>query len=557
MIETQLDRVRLLARTSCNLRPAQVLHRVRLRAQRFPPSRPLASSLLGLGSAGRTATLPGWPSSFTPLDLRLARGYPSAEENVRGRFEFLNEPRDLGVPLNWDVPGTSRLWRYHLHYVEWGWSFASHPDRAWARTAFANLWHSWERAAPFGRGDEWHPYVASLRAWALCGTYRALVSGSEYQADVGTALARHARFLRWHLERDVGGNHLVKNLKALVGLGLFLGDERILSNAVTQLQRQLPVQVLADGGHYERSPSYHCQVLGDLLDVAGLLAAAGRPTVPGLDAAIVRMQEWLGVMLMPDGDVPILNDCELVGRSRLSLLRPGPAVSRRLTVLSASGYVIVRPDERMHLVADVGDPCPSNLPAHAHADSLSFVLAVDGERVVVDGGTSTYEPGSRRAHERSTAAHNTVAVDEMDSTEVWGTFRAARIARARLERADDDGQTVSVVASHDGYRRLRGGPVHRRTWSVAAERVKIVDEIVGGGEHRIAARVHLSSGKSVNLAWSGPRSLRVSEGPDTYATGFGLIHEGHVHSAFWEGRLPVSLGMELHFDKPKLQSSSQ
>ena len=30
-------------------------------------------------------------------------------------------------------------------------------------------------------------------------------------------LAAHAGFLRRHLESDVGGNHLVKNLKALTG----------------------------------------------------------------------------------------------------------------------------------------------------------------------------------------------------------------------------------------------------------------------------------------------------------------------------------------------------
>ena len=78
----------------------------------------------------------------------------------------------------------------------------------------------------------------------------------------------------------MGGNHLVKNLKALVGLGVFLGDDRLVAHAASHLERQIGVQVLADGGHYERSPSYHCQVLGDLIDVAGLLAAAGRPADP-------------------------------------------------------------------------------------------------------------------------------------------------------------------------------------------------------------------------------------------------------------------------------------
>jgi len=550
-----LDRALLLARTTRNLRASQVLHRLRLRAQRFPPSRPVAASLIGLLPTNRTSPTP-WPATFVPLDLQLGAGCPTPEDNAAGRFTFLSEARDLGCPLRWDAPDAARLWRFHLHYLDWAWSFAAHPDRLWVRRAFAELWNSWTRAVPFGQGDAWSPYVASLRAWALCGSYPSLVAGSEVQASVEASLARHARFLRWHVEHDVGGNHLVKNLKALVGLGVFLGDQKLLGMATRHLQAQIPVQVLADGGHYERSPSYHCQVLGDFVDIAGLLAATGLPAVPGLAGAIEAMRSWLGLMLMPDGDVPLLNDCSLVGPARLSLLRPGPPAADRLTVLAASGYVVMRPDDGLHLVADVGDPCPHDLPAHAHADCLSFELAVGGERHVVDSGTSTYEPGPQRAYERSTAAHNTVSVDDADQTEVWGTFRAARMAHGRLEQANDDGRTITVVASHDGYRRLAGRPVHRRMWTVAADRVEITDEITGGGEHRIQARLHFTAPASAEkVAWSGPARLAVSEGPAQYATGFGSVHDGHVVSAAYRGPLPVTIRAELNLDLPVLQGS--
>jgi len=555
VISEGCHRAALLVRTTRNLRPSQVLHRVRLRAQRFPPSRPLASSVIGLVPA-RSGPVAGWPAAFTPLDLQLSEGFPSAEDNVAGRFAFLGDLRALGLPLRWDAPGASRLWRYHLHYMEWAWSFASHPDRDWARDAFAGLWRSWERSAPFGRGDAWSPYVASLRAWALCGTYPSLVAGSEVRADVEAGLRRHARFLRWHVEHDVGGNHLVKNLKGLLGLGVFLGEDRLVRTATLELVRQIAVQVLPDGGHYERSPSYHCQVLGDLMDIAGLLAAAGRPAVPGLAGAVNRMRAWLGVMLLPDGDVPLFNDATLVGAARLGLLEPGPAAAAPVTALPASGYVVVRVGDRVRLVADVGDPCPPDLPAHAHADTLSFELAVDGERLVVDGGTSTYEPGRQRAYERSTAAHNTVTIDGVDSTEVWGTFRAARLAPATLERGDDDGDAVTVVASHDGYRRLPGRPVHRRTWTVRPDRVEIVDDILGQGAHRIESNLHLADGRKAKVTWSGPPDLRVSEGPARYATGFGNLLDGRRFSAAWQGQLPVTLSAELHLDGVVLQGSS-
>lgn len=553
MIQHRIDQGLLLARTTRNLRLSQILHRVRLRAQRWPPARPVVSTLLSRAPRVSGAAS-AWPAGFNPIDHQAGEGHPSAEDNASGRFRFLNEMRYLGDRRDWSQPDASRLWRFHFHYFDWAWSFARHQDPAWARSAFGGLWRSWNESVPFGTGDAWSPYVASVRAWALCGVYRALVAGTDLDQEMVGSLGRHASFLRWHLEHDVGGNHLVKNLKALVGLAMLLEDERLSKVATVALQRQLAVQILADGGHYERSPSYHCQVLGDLIDIAGLLATGGRPAVPDLAGAIEAMRRWLGLMLMPDGDVPLFNDCVLVGPSRVALLGPGPPPTDRLTVLASSGYVVIRPGARLHLVADVGDPCPPNLPAHAHADCLSFELAVDGARLVVDSGTSTYEPGGQRAHERSTAAHNTITIDGADQTEVWGVFRAARLAHGRLERAHDGGETIVVTASHDGYRRLPGRPLHRRTWEVSSAHVGITDEVQGTGRHRLESRLHLASGVG-DASWSGPEDLVVGEAPSTHATGFGVVHDGKVLSAACSGELPITIRTDLGFGEASARGS--
>jgi UDP-N-acetylglucosamine 2-epimerase len=44
------------------------------------------------------------------------------------------------------------------------------------------------------------------------------VAGSDAEDRFIASLSTHAGFLRRHLETDAGGNHLVKNLKALAGL---------------------------------------------------------------------------------------------------------------------------------------------------------------------------------------------------------------------------------------------------------------------------------------------------------------------------------------------------
>ena len=192
-------------------------------------------------------------------------------------------------------------------------------------------------------------------------------------------------------------------------------------------------------------------MLADLIDVADLLRAAGQAPAGEMSAAIDRMRHWLGAVLTPDGQVPLLNDGYPVDRELLAALRPGPgpgypgepgcSCSRTTGLVRAvaGGW---------HLLADVGPPCPPSLPAHAHADTFGCLVHVDKVPLLIDTGTSTYEPGPVRRHERSTAAHSTVQVDGADSTEVWGVFRAGRRARV-------SGLAVHADALGD---HLRGGP---------------------------------------------------------------------------------------------------
>jgi uncharacterized heparinase superfamily protein len=159
--------------------------------------------------------------------------------------------------------------------------------------------------------------------------------------------------------------------------------------------------------------------------------------------------------------------------------------------LAESGFVIVRTG-RFHAVLDVGQPCPPTLPAHAQADSLNWVLSVDGRGAVVDTGTSTYQDLSRRSIERSTEAHNTVTVDGHDSTEVYGAFRAGRRARVRYVQVRHAAGRIEVCAEHDGYAHLEGAPIHRRTWAFGDEEIEVTDLITGSGRHDAVAHLHLT-----------------------------------------------------------------
>jgi uncharacterized heparinase superfamily protein len=523
------EELALLGRTAAHLQPAQVAHRARLRTQRAALNR---WPRLGQRLLARTTPVaaPGFPAGFTPLDSLAPQRWPGLAELNSGMIRLLGMARDLGEEAQWRHDDAPQLWRFHLHYWDWAWGLAAETDRSAARAVFARLWRSWQTSCGFGRGDAWLPYPAALRAWSWCGLHRDLVAGSDLEPSFLRALAVHAGFLRRHLESDVGGNHLIKDLKALTGLGVFLGAERLVSQALRRLDAQLSVQVLPDGGHYERSPAYHCQVLGDLIDVADLLDAARRAPSAELAQAIARMRGWLGAVRAPDGAVPLLNDGYPVPQALVAALRPTSAATESLLALPDTGLVRATANG-WHLIADVGAPCPDELPAHAHADTLSCLLHVDGMPVLVDTGTSTYASGPVRRYERSTAAHNTAEVDGADSTEVWGAFRAGRRARVRGVEINRDAGVLNVEATHDGYRRLPGRPLHRRRWSLDGTGLRVDDEITGGRCHTVTVRWHLAPGSAVRLRNDGAEVTTMATGAFTVRVGASCAFRMEVEAA--------------------------
>jgi uncharacterized heparinase superfamily protein len=554
----------LYGRTLVHLRPSQVVHRGRLLVQRaalrrFPDfgGRVLIGGAAGAVPWGAAGAVPyggaGWPAGFRPVDERTPGRWPGLDEVRTGKITLLGVTGDL----DWAAADAPRLWRFHLHYWDWAWGLAADPDRLAARAVFARLWRSWAASAGFGCVDAWHPYPAALRAWSWCGLYRDLVAGSDLEPPFVASLAAHAGFLRRHLEYDVGGNHLIKGLKALIGLGVFLADERLLRLAVRRLGRQVARQVLADGGHYERAPAYHCQVLADLIDVADLLRAADRIPAGELTAAVDRMRHWLGAVLTPDGQVPLLNDGYPVDRSLIAALRPLEAPGGPLVVLRDTGLVRAAAGG-WHLLADVGPPCPRSLPAHAHADTFGCLVHVDGVPLLIDTGTSTYEPGAVRRYERSTAAHSTVQLDGADSTEVWGVFRAGRRARVSgLSVCLDGLASPGFEAVHDGFRGLPGRPRHRRRWSLTEDGLDVDDLVSGRGRHEIAVRWQLACGSRVRLAdgaalVAGPAGtfrvvvsatgpVRLAAETRPVATGFGSTADALMLIGRMDASLPVRI----------------
>ena len=396
----------------------------------------------------------------------------------------------------------TRLHAFHEQYGDDVLRAARAGDGAGARAAA----EAWIRAHPPRPGDAWHPYTASTRvaAWIAAAGLAPEVASR----DVVQSLWEQALFVAANVEDDILGNHVIRNARALVLAGTAFGSPELLERGLALLARELPEQILPDGGHYERSPVYHLVVLRDLLEV--------ERAVPGAvgEARLDAMRRFAAALARPDGAPALFNDGGLDLAPRLELPPPPDG----LALFPETGYAVIRAGG-VWLAFDCGPPSPPYLPAHAHADALSFQLWVDGRPLVVDPGMPTYEAGAERDWFRGTRAHSTVAVGGLDQFESWGAFRSGPLPRVELEAVGP----ARLVAHVHG-----GGGRHRRSLELLGGALVVGDEVAARGPSE--SSLPLAPGAEIEASALGVEARReervVAERLGTRARSSALVARG-------------------------------
>jgi uncharacterized heparinase superfamily protein len=284
-------------------------------------------------------------------------------------------------------------------------------------------------------------------------------------------------------------------------------------------ESQSAEQILSDGGHFERSPMYHLHALEDLVVLA--LLVDNRKVAERLRETCGRMAEFVAWLRHPDGSLPLFNDaaqhavCDPARMLQILhefLAIPVPAAPHGLKHFAETGLVAWH-GSPWTVFWDIGDVGPDYQPGHAHADTLSLECSYRGRRLIVDPGTYCYDHDDRRRYDRSTAAHNTVCIDDADSSEVWHIFRVGSRARPVGVDVIPRRSGFSGWAEHTGYDALPGGPRHSRHLMVDDHGpLKIVDRITGTGTHR------LSGGYLLAPEWTAtpiPGGWQVTNGTST------------------------------------------
>jgi uncharacterized heparinase superfamily protein len=403
---------------------------------------------------------------------------------AEGRFRFLNETRVLAEPadgsgvhqtassrrslsIDWD-PNAPRLWRFHLQCQEYLLDLAGDHDPALA-FGLIDDWLRLERHQfPMRDPDAWHPFCISRRlpVWlSLAALFEPPLS---IRVRFWQSIADQVLWLRKNLERDLGGNHLLENLTALVLADAFLDLSVGPKSPILEchLARQFEQQVLPSGEHFERAPTYHGLMMVCGFEAVEALRFKQSEASERLEAVVASMVRFARQIQQPDGRFPLLADSVIDETPEIGKLLSWSAdLQLPDTARQARGdwdasepadYWIAESSGGSRLLFDIGPLACDHLPAHGHADLTQVVATIDGRDAIVDTGNFDYEPSETRQHCRGTAAHNVLQLGNQQHADIWSSFRMGRRGHVLWKSQVQLGDASCCCAAHDAFDRIAG-----------------------------------------------------------------------------------------------------
>ena len=374
------------------------------------------------------------------------------------RFSFNGESHSFNKSMNWTKnPSDDIEWHILLHKFYYAPGLARRylesNNRAYL-DCLQHLMDSWISQTPdnFIATDVTARRIQNwIYALYLLGQSNAKAFSFEFYEKLYASLSNQVETVIVHLAPS--RNHRTMELYAIFLASLLLKQDPKAAKwqcfAVEEMINNIYTDLQEDGVHCEQSTDYHHIVLRSFL-LFYRLALVNNVRLPAdIKPPLCMALDFAMHVHRPDGHIPALSDSD--SRSYLELLVWGAEIFQRLdyayvasagalgeaprqqhAIFPTSGYAVLRSrwddkhnyQDSRYLVFDSG---PVGAGNHGHMDALSIEVAAYGRPLIVDPGRYTYlESDSKqfdwRAAFRSTTAHNTISVDNMDQ----GIYRRKR-----------------------------------------------------------------------------------------------------------------------------------
>ncbi|WP_083484999.1 alginate lyase family protein [Paenibacillus ihumii] len=429
-------------------------------------------------------------------------------------FQFPWDMERTQVPVTFEeaidwhyIPDIDPEWAYmlnrHRYWVALGQAYAMTGDDKYA-AAFCRQLEAWIDSnpvpeAPTGDNLAWRTIEAGLRGSNWIKTLRYVWDCPQLTpallAKLLASLAEHAQYLAaaftsWKKISNWG----VLETSGLLQIALFFpefaaaGQWRSL--AEQRLKETAQIQVMADGIHWEQSPTYHHEVMSCYLDCIYFAEINRLKLDEGFCGKVCEMALASLYWAKPNHRQPMFGDSD--DNDVRSLLTFAAALFKDETlrfganlrmdydsawllgiegIRSYDRLASAEPQEVSHGFIHSGHyvmrsgwserdlymyfHCGPLGGGHGHADLLHIDLYAYGKEFLTDLGRYNYSDHTplRKALKES-AAHNTTTVDGLGFTEIADTWSYHRIAGPLGSKWISRPAYDYVEGSHDGYLQL-------------------------------------------------------------------------------------------------------
>lgn len=436
-------------------------------------NRPPWLDLLAAGHAARrriTAEWNGAPPHLLALAWPRPAGFAAAPRDfrpahpetgravIRGGFAFGDEALNVGIGGDpWDRSSPSRRFAVDLHQAGWlrHLTAAGEPG---AREAL-RLILQWGRVFGHWNAFSWAGEVLERRVFNIACSLGALleIADDTEAYDLAELLARQARHLAGlhepaHRQAERGA------VAALAGAALAgRTGEGLLRRGLAQLDKALPLTVLADGGHASRSPEAAMELLLDLLSLDDALVQRGVERSAEHSRAIDRLTAALRFFTLADGRLACFQGGEEGDAARVRAARAHDDAEDAAPVLRLphTGYHKLC-GGGLEVVVDTGAPAAGGFSLAACAQPLALEILCGRDRLITNTGWSARSPSAQA--QRLADAGSTASLGKQSPGHPLAGFAGRELgprllggAREIRVRREEAAAGQWLEASHDGY----------------------------------------------------------------------------------------------------------
>ena len=426
---------------------------------------------------------------------------------VKGELELAGATRSL-KPGTWSDTSGSAALRAGAHGFTWLRDLRALGTDA-ARLRARALVGEWI-GSPSLDSLAHRPDVAGARVAAWLGHYDFFAASADdlFRQKLMARLVCDARNLAAGVPAEELDARGLTALKGLIAAAVALPDHAgFLTRALRFLPQEIGRQLLPDGCHAERSPAAHLAALQDLTEIRALLQAAQAQSPAALSSAIERMAPALRVLRHGDGGLALFNGSKEEDAALIDLVLTQIGRSGRAQASLPDGGFQRLQAGRSALIVDCGAPPPAGVDRYAHAGTLSLELSVGRERLIVNCGAMPTGSQKWRDATRATAAHSTLVIADLNSSELRPEGLGRRPEKVEVQRHEANGAHW-LEASHDGWKKAFGA-IHRRRLYVAenGEDVRGEDSVEAPTPQSFTVRFHLHPAVTASLQQDGTTVL--------------------------------------------------